>query len=62
MISSRYEESSWGWNEKEKVKELTDDRARFLLARENGELVGYSHFRFDIEETFAVVYWFFIKI
>ena len=59
----RYNESSWGWNEKEKYRELSDDRARFLLARnQQRQLVGYVHFRFDIEETLAVVYWFVVIV
>ena len=54
----RYEQSDWGWSEREKREELTDSRAWYLLARTpEGKPVAFSHFRFDIEEGDEVLYW-----
>lgn len=55
---SRYEQSEWGWKEREKREELRDERAWYLLAREAGAgPVAFSHFRFDVECGDEVLYW-----
>ncbi|NXP73430.1 NAA40 acetyltransferase, partial [Ramphastos sulfuratus] len=52
-----YEQSEWGWKEREKREELRDDRAWYLLAREPGAgPVAFSHFRFDVECGDEVLY------
>ncbi|NXN14726.1 NAA40 acetyltransferase, partial [Indicator maculatus] len=57
-LSPRYEQSEWGWKEREKRQELRDDRAWYLLAREPGTgPVAFSHFRFDVECGDEVLYW-----
>ena len=54
----RYEESAWGWNEKEKKLEMTEDSAWFLIAfTKEGNPIAFSHFRFDIDYGLPVLYW-----
>lgn len=52
-----YEESSWGWNEKNKKEEMLEDAAWYLLAKDSeGKLCGFSHFRFDMDYDDEVLY------
>jgi len=61
-----YECSQLGWNESKKRKEMLDDRAWYLIARksieatddkEKGEeLIGFAHFRFDMDYDDEVLY------
>jgi GNAT superfamily N-acetyltransferase len=50
-----YENSGYGWDDEDKMRELTEQGARFLLVREfceghnNGRLVGFAHFRFTVQ-------------
>eukprot|EP00923_Selenidium_pygospionis_P055272 GHVN01096370.1.p1 GENE.GHVN01096370.1~~GHVN01096370.1.p1 ORF type:complete len:300 (-),score=54.94 GHVN01096370.1:187-1086(-) len=41
-----------GWSDKIKMKELTHDEARFIIAKTetDGELSGFAHFRFEPDE------------
>ncbi|NXQ94604.1 NAA40 acetyltransferase, partial [Sagittarius serpentarius] len=56
-MQSLYEQSEWGWKEREKREELRDDRAWYLIAREPGASpVAFSHFRFDVECGDEVLY------
>jgi len=56
-------ESTWGWNDKSKRKELDDDRMWFLLANdEQGTPVAFSSFRFDIDFDKPVVYCYEIQL
>ena len=54
-MESIYETSGYGWDDEDKMKELTEQGARFLLIRERctsdatGSLVGFSHFRFTVQ-------------
>ncbi|XP_054710819.1 N-alpha-acetyltransferase 40-like [Uloborus diversus] len=58
-----YEKSDWGWDETQKMEELQDENARFLLAKDcDGKLVGFSHFRFDIEEHQPILYCYELQI
>ena len=58
LFPVRYEQSDWGWSDREKREELTDSRAWYLLARTpEGRPVAFSHFRFDMEEGEEVLYW-----
>lgn len=51
-----YKASSWGWNESSKRKELTEPTAWYLIATINDELVGFSHFRYDMDFGVEVLY------
>lgn len=53
-----YEKSNWGWNVANKKDELFDDRAWYLIARnaEDKKLIGYAHFRFDMDYDDEVLY------
>lgn len=54
----RYEQSEWGWKEREKREEMNDERAWYLLARDGDSApVAFSHFRFDVECGEEVLYW-----
>lgn len=54
----RYDESEWGWKDRDKLEEMTDSRAWYLLGREQeGNPVAFIHFRFDMEDTEEVLYW-----
>ncbi|KAK9869308.1 hypothetical protein WA026_003058 [Henosepilachna vigintioctopunctata] len=54
----KYEGCSWGWSDTKKLEELTDEAAWYLIAKsvDNGSLLGFSHFRFDIDEGIEVLY------
>jgi len=61
-----YEHSQLGWNEPKKRKEMLDDRAWYLIARKHieaidgneqtEELIGFAHFRFDMDYDDEVLY------
>ncbi|KAJ7307266.1 hypothetical protein JRQ81_009265 [Phrynocephalus forsythii] len=56
-MQTLYEQSEWGWKDREKRGEMTDDRAWYLVALEGGSLpVAFSHFRFDVEGGEEVLY------
>ncbi|XP_052767655.1 N-alpha-acetyltransferase 40-like [Mya arenaria] len=58
-----YETSSWGWKDREKREEMFDDRAWYLVARDDQRLpVAFVHFRFDIEMDEEVVYCYEIQL
>ena len=62
MIASlntfRYEDSDWGWNDKQKKEEMTDESAWYLVARDaDNKPVAIVHFRFDLDEEIEVLYW-----
>lgn len=46
-----YENSGYGWDDEDKMRELTEQGARFLLVRssEGGKLVAFAHFRFTVQ-------------
>ncbi|CAH1117216.1 unnamed protein product [Phaedon cochleariae] len=53
----KYEQCSWGWSDEKKLEELMDDAAWYLVAKSNeGALLGFSHFRFDVDEGTEVLY------
>lgn len=58
----RYEQCSWGWNESKKTEELYDEAAKYLIAKSSidGSYLGFTHFRFDLEEGIEVLYWYVI--
>ncbi|KAF5275175.1 hypothetical protein FQR65_LT04207 [Abscondita terminalis] len=52
-----YDSCTWGWSDKKKREELMDEAAWYLIARmANGKLLGFSHFRFCIDEGIEVLY------
>lgn len=56
-MQTMYEQSEWGWKDREKREEMTDDRAWYLIAWENNSIpVAFSHFRFDVECGDEVLY------
>nr|CAB3264179.1 N-alpha-acetyltransferase 40 [Phallusia mammillata] len=56
-------ESNWGWNDKEKLKELKEDRIKFLVAfDENKKPVAFTSFRFDLDFGEPVVYCYEIQL
>lgn len=57
-LKSMYEQSSMGWDEAEKRKELYHREQRFLIASHEdfGERIGFLSYRFDVEEGQAVMY------
>lgn len=58
FLLCRYEQSEWGWKEREKREEMNDERAWYLLARDGDSApVAFSHFRFDVECGEEVLYW-----
>ncbi|XP_070522479.1 N-alpha-acetyltransferase 40 isoform X2 [Cardiocondyla obscurior] len=55
-MKDMYERSRWSWNAAEKRAELTEETAWYLLALCNNEFLGFSHFRFDIDNGDLVLY------
>ncbi|XP_031574828.1 N-alpha-acetyltransferase 40-like [Actinia tenebrosa] len=51
-MEALYEESDWGWNDKKKMDEMTEEKAWYLLVNDKeGNRVALSHFRFDLDEN-----------
>jgi ribosomal protein S18 acetylase RimI-like enzyme len=66
-MGEMYRNSSWGLDMEEKTAELRHDKARFLFAIDNDEiLAGFIHFRFEYDDeespNCAVLYIFEIQI
>lgn len=41
------------------MEELQDEAAWYLIAqRSDGKLLGFAHFRFDLDEGIEVLYWY----
>ena len=56
-MKALYEQSNWGWNEKNKRAEMLEDAAWYLLAKdEDGAICGFSHFRYDMDYDDEVLY------
>jgi len=58
-MKALYEESDWGWKTENKKEEMFDNRAWYLLARDmdnEGKLLGFSHYRFDMDYDDEVPY------
>lgn len=56
--------STWGWNDKDKQKEMGDDRMWFLIAfdQSTNDPVAFTSFRFDIDYGYPVVYCYEIQL
>ncbi|XP_076666224.1 N-alpha-acetyltransferase 40 isoform X2 [Andrena cerasifolii] len=61
-MKSMYEQCDWGWDPIAKQKELTEPGARYLVASSDGEFLGFSHFRFDIDHREEVLYCYEIQL
>lgn len=62
-MQSLYEDSTWGWSDKKKMEEMTEDKAWYLIAKTDaGKAVGFSHFRFDLDEADEVLYCYEIQL
>ncbi|BFZ11621.1 hypothetical protein BsWGS_14660 [Bradybaena similaris] len=62
-MKSLYEMSEWGWKDREKMEEMTEDKAWYLIARDqDGRPVAFSHFRFDLELDTEVLYCYEIQL
>ncbi|KAK2188628.1 hypothetical protein NP493_126g00024 [Ridgeia piscesae] len=58
-----YEDSGWGWNDKQKLDEMSEDKARYLVARnQENKPVALVHFRFDMDYEEAVLYCYEIQL
>ncbi|KAG8200211.1 hypothetical protein JTE90_024990 [Oedothorax gibbosus] len=58
-----YENTDWGWKDDAKLNELTHKDARFLIVRDtNQKIVGFSHFRFDVEQNLPILYCYELQI
>lgn len=55
-MKKSYESSSWGWSADKKRQELFDSTAWQLVASTNSVYVGFSHFRFDVDDDREVLY------
>ncbi|XP_029158525.1 N-alpha-acetyltransferase 40-like [Nylanderia fulva] len=55
-MKDMYKQSSWGWDAAEKQTELTEETAWYLIASCNDKFLGFSHFRFDIDNGDVVLY------
>jgi len=56
-------QAEWGWDEKEKKKELREDEVWYLIARtQEGTAVAFSHFRYDMDYDDEVVYCYEIEV
>jgi len=58
-MKALYEKSDWGWKTANKEEEMFDDRAWYLIARDmdnEGNLLAFSHFRFDMDYDDEVLY------
>jgi len=62
-MKSLYEESDWGWSEVNKKKEMLEDNAWYLIAKDSeGNPVAFSHFRFDMDFDDDVLYCYEIQL
>ncbi len=52
-----YLDAGWGWDDGEKRRELVDDNARYIIAKDSsGKMVAFAHFRFLLEGVHEVLY------
>lgn len=65
-MTELYQQSSWGLDLAEKREELMHKDARFLLVKAESKIIGFCHFRFDVnddhEPTESVVYVYEIQV
>ncbi|XP_071962964.1 N-alpha-acetyltransferase 40-like [Antedon mediterranea] len=62
-MEALYEKSQGGWRERDKREEITHEKSWFLLAKNlDGDYVGFSHFRFDMDFDEEVLYCYEIQL
>lgn len=62
-MKSLYDKSNWGWNEKGKLEEMSEENARYLFAVDgDANVVAMSHFRFDVDDDVEVLYCYEIQL
>lgn len=64
-MQTLYEASDWGWNDREKKTELTEDKAWYLIARDvnsENKPIACVHFRFDLDYDDEVLYCYEIQL
>ncbi|XP_050354230.1 N-alpha-acetyltransferase 40 [Nymphalis io] len=62
-MKSLYETCAWGWNKDDKVEQMMDDTAWYLIAKDkNNKLQAFSHFRFDMDFGDPVLYCYELQI
>lgn len=62
-MQQAYSRASWGWNERRKELELAHDDARHVVLREpGGNVVGFVHIRFLVEDGEPVLYLYEIQV
>lgn len=58
-----YVECGWGWRDKDKLNEMKEHNAIYLIARdESGNPAAFVHFRFDLDYALPVVYCYEIQL
>lgn len=56
-MQEKYMQSNWTWKDSQKLEELTDEAAWYLIAKTpEGQKLGFSHFRFDMDYGDEVLY------
>lgn len=56
-VGNYYKSSNLGWSKEDKRKEFTSKNASYLIAENEGIMVGFSMFKFDMDYKRAVLYW-----
>ena len=62
-MEALYEQNDWEWNTREKMAEMTEEGAWYLIARDQDHKpVAFSHFRYDVEIDTDVLFCYEIQI
>lgn len=62
-MQALYEQSNWGWTEREKKEEMQHDKAWYLIASDqDGNAKGFAQFRFDMDFDDEVLYCYEVQI
>jgi len=62
-MKTLYEQSEWGWKSREKMDEMTEEKAWYLIARDQDRKpIAFCHFRFDMELDTEVLYCYEIQL
>lgn len=55
-------QDAWGWNDKAKLNELSEEDARFLIAMCDRQPIGFVHYRYEQQDGKFVIYIYDIQI
>ncbi|KRX96201.1 N-alpha-acetyltransferase 40, partial [Trichinella pseudospiralis] len=56
-------ELNWGWDREKKVEEMNNKACRYIVVtNEAGYVVGFCHFRFDMERSRTALYCYEIQV